>query len=194
MVWSVKIVFGLRRDNKKVIFGIWRLYMKTITKYLVLVAVFGFIYLDFEIIARAVRHDIKTINGMEIGYASLAGWTSLWMFFIGGIIGTSLGLLDERHSGYRQPWYFIRACLGVVIIYAVEFCSGIIFNHVLELHLWHYTDLLNICHQITLLYLPVWFVMSVFAQWLDDVIRYGFDRSRPWPGNFYQAMAAVFRF
>ena len=168
--------------------------MKTLVKYVALIAVFGFIYLDIEIFARALRHDIKTINGIPMAYTSFAGWTSLWMFFIGGAIGTVLGLLDERRSGYKQPWYFIRACLGVAIIYAIEFCAGVVFNIRLGMNLWNYTDCLNICHQITLLYLPVWFVLSVFAQWFDDVVRFGFDHGRPWPGNFFQAMAAVFKF
>lgn len=189
---STKIISVWDIVEKKLSFD-WEDRMKTLIKYLALFCGYGLIYLDMEIFSRAIRHDIHNINGNEISYLAFAGWTSLWMFFIGGAIGVILGLLDERRHGYTQPWYRIRVIAGIAIIYCIEFISGYILNVRLNMHLWNYTDPLNIAHQITLMYLPIWFVLSVFAQWLDDVVRYWFEHSRPWPGNFFQAMANVFR-
>lgn len=163
---------------------------------LVLVLVFGAIYLDMEVIFRAILGRTHSVNGIESQYASLQGWTSVWMMLVGGVTGMLIGSLNEFKAAKTRhmfPFYQLRTMFGVLIIYTVEYFSGLLFNNVLKLGLWDYSDPLNIGHQITLMYLPLWIFMSVLCQWLDDLIRHLIFKE-DWPGDFGQALTNLFRF
>jgi hypothetical protein len=160
----------------------------------ILVILFGGIYMDLEIVFRAILGRIDTLNGVPIAYASMQGWTSLWMAGVGGVSGLILGWLNEfRHSDrYKWPWYHIHILLGVTVIYSLEYLSGYILNIKLGLNVWEYNDPLNINHQITALYIPVWVFMSVLAQWLDDIFRHLLFKEE-WPGGLGQAISSIFK-
>lgn len=163
-------------------------------KTLILALVFGAFYMDSEIIFRAILGHMKNINGLPISYGSFQGWTSAWMLIIGGITGSAIGYLNEfNNSKYTFPGYQLRILLGIMLIYTVEFLSGLFLNKALDLNIWRYTDPLNVLNQITFLYLPIWFFFSVFAQWADDVLR-SVMFGEEWPGDFFQAVASFFKF
>lgn len=131
--------------------------------------ILGMVYLAMEVVARAVRGEM--VGCHEFTWVSLAGWSSVWMFPIGGTCAVILGALSE-YQPYIRLW--LQCLLGTIFIFAIEFGAGLIFNVWLGLGLWDYSAWpLNIMGQVTLVYLPIWYMVCPAAIWLDDVLARG---------------------
>ncbi len=107
------------------------------------------------------------------GYCTLEmiwrGRTHYSMFFAGGIILILLFFIAQEFK--KAP--LITKCLsGAVIITAVEFIFGIIFNLKYHMNVWDYSNLpLNLSGQICLLYSCLWFLLCfALFKWIikDD--------------------------
>jgi uncharacterized membrane protein len=100
------------------------------------------------------------------------GWTNIVMLFIGGICGVLIGLLNEFHVNYKlKIWQ--QCILGTIIIISIEFISGLILNLWLKLNIWDYSNNWgNIKGQICLTYSILWFILTPYAIWLDDWLRW----------------------
>lgn len=99
------------------------------------------------------------------------GWTNIAMLFIGGICGVLVGLLNEQ-PGYYKLKIWQQCLIGTIIILGVEFISGLVLNVWLGLHIWDYSDTWgNILGQVCLPYAALWFILTPFAIWLDDLLR-----------------------
>lgn len=135
----------------------------------------GLIYISLEVLTRALRMDLVGFNDLKA--YSLAGWTSLWMFPIGGLSGLLIGLLNEKVKEHMA----LMSLIGSLIIFGIEFSSGVLFNILLNMNIWDYSKLpLNVLGQISLVYFLPWFFISPFAMWIDDAIRYVvYDDSKP---------------
>jgi len=139
-------------------------------KYASLFFIIGWLYIAIEVTLRVVAGDPLT-NGLW-NPASLCGWASLWMFFVGGTSGFLLGWLDEDASFRERPMLF-QALIGGLLITAVELAYGLFFNKLLGLALWDYsTWSFNLFGQISLLTSSLWVVASPFGYWLDNVLRH----------------------
>lgn len=97
------------------------------------------------------------------GYCTLEmlwrGRTHYSMFFAGGII---LMILFFISSEMKKASLLKKCLLGAVIITAVEFIFGIIFNIVLHMNVWNYENLpFNILGQICLPYTVLWFGLCI---------------------------------
>lgn len=150
--------------------------VKKLKKSLPVLAIMGCIYLNLELIMRAINYEL---NGcLPIKFISLCGWTSLWMFPIGGLCGLFVGWINENGRHIR---IILQALIGTLGIYTIEFTSGVICNRWLGLGLWDYSHMpLNLLGQITLLYFPIWFLLTPFAMWIDDIARYLiYDEDKP---------------
>lgn len=146
--------------------------MNNFKKSMVLLLVMGLIYLDLEIFMRAMRGDLLKAGFHDVKWISLAGWTSLWMFLIGGLCGLFIGSLNEVVKKAAIPLW-LQSLLGMLGIFLIEFSTGLIFNVQFNLNLWTYHGWpLNIMGQVTLLYIPLWFLLVPFVVWLDDIARY----------------------
>lgn len=132
--------------------------------------VFGSIYLNIEIITRAINKSLVGFNG--ICTLSLCGWTSLWMFPIGGFCAVLIGTLNDYPPYYNlKMWQ--QTIMGGSLIIAVELLSGIFFNIILGLNIWDYSyDKFNFMGQINLKNSISWYVLSVVIVWLDDELSY----------------------
>ena len=130
--------------------------------------VFGSIYLNIEIISRAIHGALIGVNG--ISALSLCGWTSLWMFPIGGVCAVIIGSLNDNDQYYNlKMWQQI--IIGGSLITGIELLSGIFFNIILGLHLWDYShDKFNFMGQICLTNCIAWYVLSIFIIWIDDAL------------------------
>lgn len=149
---------------------------KAIKRAIPVLAIMGCIYLNLELIMRAIGFEL---NGcLPIKPISLCGWTSLWMFPIGGLCGLFVGVLNERG---RKLKLIIQALIGTLGIYSIELISGLICNVWLGFGIWDYSHLpLNIMGQVTLLYFPVWFLLTPLAMWVDDIARHIiYDKEKP---------------
>lgn len=134
--------------------------------------VFGCIYLNVEIIARAFSGSLIGFNG--ISKWSLSGWTSLWMFPIGGLCGVLIGGLNDK-PGYYNLKMWQQTLIGGSLITGIELLSGILFNTILQLCLWDYSDhKFNFIGQICLENCILWFILTVVIVWLDDELSHYF--------------------
>jgi len=148
---------------------------KRIGKFVLLFSLLGCAYLLIELIFRAFQ---KSLVGVLPGIStmSLIGWTSLWMFFIGGLSALAVGFINQVNWVRKNLNVFLQCVLGAITILLVEFISGVFFNiWPFQLQLWDYSNLpLNILGQVSLQFGVYWFVMCPFAFWFDDFLRYHF--------------------
>lgn len=100
------------------------------------------------------------------------GWTNIAMLFVGGLCLVLIGLLDEFPNHYNlKIWQ--QCLLGTLIILTIEFVSGVILNIWLKLHIWDYSGTFgNVKGQICIAYGLLWFILTPFAIWLDDFLRW----------------------
>jgi hypothetical protein len=54
--------------------------MKQFKKAITLTLIMGAVYLDIEILIRALRGDLVKAGFHDVKWISLAGWTSIWTF------------------------------------------------------------------------------------------------------------------
>jgi uncharacterized membrane protein len=128
-------------------------------KKLILFNLMGIMYIFVEVVWKAVI--IPNLN--------LIGYTSLWMYLVGGICGIIIGYLNE--ATILKVWQ--QTVMGTGIILIIEFTAGLIFNIWLGLNLWDYSGLpFNIMGQISLLYAICWFLLCPFVIWIDDFLRF----------------------
>lgn len=91
----------------------------------------------------------------------LQGVTYLWMFPIYGLISIFFPTLYWTIDAY--PW-LIRGIIYMLFIFAVEYLTGTLLTRLTGKHIWHYTDRFNIKGQITLYYIPVWFIVGLLIE------------------------------
>jgi uncharacterized membrane protein len=140
-------------------------------KHFFIFCVMAEVYLVLEVVARSFRMELVGWNGVKAW--SLVGWTSLWMLPVGGLCGFLIGLLNEKTKFHMA----LNCLFGALIIFSIEFLSGLFFNKALDLHIWDYSSLpLSILGQVSLVYFIPWYFIVPFASWLDDLLRYGFYR------------------
>lgn len=146
-------------------------------KYAALFFVMGWLYIGVEVAMRALVGDPVTDGTWKT--ASLCGWSSLWMFFVGGLASFSVGWLDENRGFAKTPMLF-QAVYGGIIVTMIEFMSGLFFNKLLGLGLWDYSHFpFNLIGQVSLLTSVAWVAMVPLCLWLDNIMRfymYGEDR------------------
>ncbi|AYD40141.1 hypothetical protein D4Z93_06260 [Clostridium fermenticellae] len=132
--------------------------------------IFGSIYLNVEVIVRAICCSLNGING--ISRWSLCGWTSLWMFPIGGMCALVIGSLNDREVYYKlKMWQ--QVIIGGSLITAVELLSGTFLNMYLGLSIWNYSyEKCNFFGQICLKNCFYWYLLSVVIIWFDDELSY----------------------
>lgn len=124
-----------------------------------------------------IQHFLKsillwTIGGIiytliEILWRGYSHWS---MFIVGGLCFLEIGAINEYLSE-DLPIEF-QAMIGALGITATELISGIIINIVLGWNVWDYSNLpLNILGQICLPYTILWWFVSLFGIYIDDIIR-----------------------
>lgn len=141
--------------------------------------VFGSIYMNIEIIDRAFNGSLVGYNGIKS--LSLIGYTSLWMFLVGGLCGVLIGCLNEHSNVFGSLKIWQQILIGGTLITLAELFSGIFFNLHLNLHLWDYSNLkYNFMGQICLQNCIWWYVLPLIIIWLDDVLScYFYEEEKP---------------
>ena len=67
----------------------------------------------------------------------------------------------------------VQMFCSAIIVTVTEFIAGVILNIWLGLNIWDYSNLpCNILGQVCLLYTFLWFILSLPAIFMDDVIRW----------------------
>ena len=96
--------------------------------------------------------------------------------------GVCLCLIDYVCCGKLADKSVLRRCAaGAGIITGVELGLGLVLNRLLGFEIWDYSDLpYNLLGQVCLLYMNLWFLLSLPAILLDDWLRWRwFDEQAP---------------
>jgi len=97
------------------------------------------------------------------------------MMTIGGLCFVAVGGINQIPRFYETPM-LVQAIVGAVIVLAVEFLSGLVFNVWLGWYLWDYSHLpFNVMGQVCPLYGALWFLIMPFAIWLEDRINWYYE-------------------
>lgn len=110
------------------------------------------------------------IGSLISGDLRLVGHSNLWMLLI---YGCAIFLEPIHHAIADWPW-FLRGLLWVLLIWGIEYASGLILFLVLGVHPWYYVDRLAVNGFITIAYAPAWFVAGmVFESLHRNLDNYG---------------------
>lgn len=133
---------------------------KSFLKFLILFITYGTIYTIIEAIYK---------------YPKPTHWS---MFIVGGLMGYSVGLLNDMMSWDMS---LFQQCLdGGIMITIVEGISGLILNVWLGLDVWHYTHYTFFFGQCCIGFTFLWCLLSGIIIILDDWLRYlWFDEEKP---------------
>lgn len=125
--------------------------LNTILKYLTLFLIGGITYYFIEIVYRGYSH-----------YS---------MIIVGGLCFILIGSINEFSN--KEIPLLLQMLISVLIVNIVELASGIIINRILLLNVWDYSQLkYNFLGQISLNSSIAWFFLSLFAIYMDDLLRY----------------------
>lgn len=107
------------------------------------------------------------------------GYSHYSMFIVGGLCFVLIGLLNDGLFHWKMALNS-QMTLSALIITVLEFAAGAILNLGLGLDIWDYSDQpYNLYGQICLLYTCFWYLLSLPAILLDDLLRdkwFGEDR------------------
>ena len=107
------------------------------------------------------------------------GYSHYSMFIIGGLCFVLIGLLNDGLFSWKMALNS-QMTLSALIITILEFMTGAILNLGFGLDIWDYSDQpYNLYGQICLLYTCFWYLLSLPAILLDDLLRdkwFGEDR------------------
>lgn len=129
-------------------------------KNIIVFLIFGCIYIFLEV----AFHAFKYINEFNF---SLTGYTSLYMFPIGGLSALLVGLINEK---FKIP-LILEMIIGGVIITSVEYLTGSFLKFV-GIEIWNYYDMyFNYKGLICLEFSLLWCFLVPCIHYLDDVLR-----------------------
>lgn len=125
--------------------------LNTLLKYFTLFLIGGVTYYFIEILYR--------------------GYSHFSMIIVGGLCFVLVGSINQFYK--RDIPLILQMLLSVFIIDTVELISGIIINKILLLNVWDYSYMsYNFLGQISLRSSIAWFFLSLFAIYMDDLLRY----------------------
>lgn len=98
------------------------------------------------------------------------GYTFVSMGILGGISLILVGLIDEI---FKKIPLLYQGFIGSIIITLLEYCTGVLLNIKLGLHIWDYSNLpFNVDGQVCLLFSLIWVLLSIVASIIDNNIRH----------------------
>lgn len=103
------------------------------------------------------------------------GFSHISMGLLGGLTFTLVALLNNARR-YGLPATF-QIAITTAFITTAELVTGIIINLKMHLYVWDYSDMpLNYKGQICLPFVFLWVLMSVFAMFVEEILRWRFFR------------------
>lgn len=115
----------------------------------IIFVIFGFLYICLELLYR--------------------GHTHISMFFVGGLCGVLIGLINDNTPDISL---FYQCILGTTIVTLIEFISGCYLNIYLGLGVWDYSHVpFNFLGQVCLPFSIIWMLLSIPVIYLDDYLK-----------------------
>lgn len=121
--------------------------------------IYGLVGMNMEVIWTG----ISQINN---GSKNFVGHTSLWMFFIYGL---AVLILEPIHTLIAGHNIFVRGCVWVTVIFAIEFVSGGVLR-LFGIEAWRYSGDMAVLGLIRLDYAPAWFAVGLIFEKLHNAL------------------------
>lgn len=100
------------------------------------------------------------LYSMINGNLKLEAFTNLWMFFIYG----SAVFLEPIHDIISRWRWFVRGIIWVILIWGIEYTSGLVLKNTLGVYPWLYTGSYAVQGLIRLDYAPAWFAAGLIFE------------------------------
>ena len=123
-------------------------------------------FLIYGIVGWSIEIIWTGLGSLISGDLRLLGHSNLWMLII---YGCALFMEPVHHAIARWPW-LLRGLLWVLLIWGIEYASGMILFLILGVHPWYYTDRFAVNGMITLAYAPAWFMAGMGFERLHRVL------------------------
>jgi len=107
------------------------------------------------------------LHSLMMGDLKLQGYTNLWMFLIYGC-AIFLEPIHDILSGWR--WMF-RGLLWVIIIWGIEYTSGLILFNILSVYPWYYSGPFAVDNLVRIDFAPAWFVAGLLFERLHRTLE-----------------------
>ncbi len=122
-----------------------------------------------------INSSVLFLLGGSLYYALeiiFRGYSHYSMFIAGGLSIVSINVVCRKITLFKNRNVIIKAIIGGVIITAIEFLIGILFNIILKENVWDYTSLtMNILGQICIPFTFLWIALSFPALLICDLFE-----------------------
>ncbi|MCD8528943.1 MAG: hypothetical protein LRY27_03020 [Chitinophagales bacterium] len=125
--------------------------------------IFACIGITTEVVFTGVSNLVNHFIADDAIDWALGGKTYLWMFFIYASIPLLFKLFNPWVEKYNL---FIKALIGVLIIYIIEFSTGFLLEMITGVCPWKYTEGLHLFGYIRLDYFPFWYAFALLVIWV----------------------------
>jgi hypothetical protein len=106
------------------------------------------------------------MHSLITGDIKLQGYTSIWMFFIYG----AAVFLEPIHDIIKQWRWHIRGIIWVVIIWGIEYTSGLIMVNLIGTAPWYYFGPFAVDNLVRIDYAPAWFVAGLIFEYIHKTL------------------------
>ena len=97
---------------------------------------------------------------------TMVGKTYIWMFFIYGLGA----FLEPVHNKIRTYNILFRGIIYMLIIFCIEFITGLILKHLIGVCPWHYRGAGSFYGIISLSFIPIWFCTGLLFEKVHDFL------------------------
>jgi uncharacterized membrane protein len=106
------------------------------------------------------------LGSFLLGDVTLRSRTSIWMFLIYGLAI----FIEPVHDSLRDKPVIIRGGVYTILIYIIEFTTGLTLKLLLGVCPWNYSNLpLSPLNIITFCYVPAWFAAGLLFEKIHDL-------------------------
>lgn len=98
---------------------------------------------------------------------TMEGRTYIWMFFIYGLAT----FLEPIHERIRGQNFILRGFFYMILIYIVEFLTGLLLRAFIGQCPWNYTGNGSIDGLITISFAPLWFGLGLLLEKVHDFLN-----------------------
>ncbi len=106
------------------------------------------------------------LDSLRSGDITLTGNSNLWMLLVYGLAV----FLEPLHDIIRGWNFFVRGILWVVLIWGLEYSTGLLLHTLLGVYPWFYSGPLAVDGLVTLSYAPAWFVAGMVFERIHDTL------------------------
>lgn len=139
-----------------------------IPKIVIISLIFACIGITTEVVFTSLSKLVNTFIADSAVDWALAGKTYLWMFFIYASIPFVFKIFNPLVENYN---ILIKAVVGVIFIYIIEFTAGFLLEITTGVCPWKYSEGFHVFGYIRLDYFPFWLVFALLVVSVYDILN-----------------------